>query len=557
MTVGGASADASATALRRRILSIVVLAFALRIPTLFWATPLQGGAGPLAGGRVHGYHYDERKIFSTTALFPDLYRHPAWVCPTYGTSVQCVLGAALLPVRAGFAVCGAGEYWTLAAWIASRFFSVLLGTATVYLAFLLARRFHGNSAGLWAALLLALNPGHILHSSLATLDVALGFLVTASTLLALRASDSGRRSAWAAAGVVCGMTAGCKFNGALIFLVPGVLLALSVRRAVVNGQRLRRGMARAIASLAICCSAGGVVFAATDPHVVFGVRRILRVLRKENVDWVERLGGGLWPAVANTAVITVAFLGVAWVLLAAWGLLARRREAADMKIAALVFLAAFFLFWRGFLLPRYLVAVVPFFAWLGGAGLVALLTHPMRMARGLGVLLLVASVAEASVRDAALTIGRFMDPRPAAAVFIGRNLPAGATLGIAHASERYKWSLHSWAYPWVDVARFRMTPFLQYPEYVVVSGFDWAPIVATLERKVCGPGYTLPESEKRNWYRYSPPSPRVLAFFDELRDARRSRYRLLAHFTVPALPVPEGRPPDIWLYQLKPSAGAH
>ncbi len=82
--------------------------------------------------------------------------------------------------------------------------SLLLGTATVPVIYMLGKRVAGNTAGLIAAGIMALSPFAIFYSTEARGYAAMVFLVTLSTLALLHALEGGRRAWWVVYGVaVC------------------------------------------------------------------------------------------------------------------------------------------------------------------------------------------------------------------------------------------------------------------------------------------------------------------------------------------------------------------
>ena len=82
--------------------------------------------------------------------------------------------------------------------------SLILGTATVPLIYLLGKRVAGNTAGLIAAGIMALSPFAIFYSTEARAYATMVFLVALSTLALLHALEGGRRAWWVVYGVaVC------------------------------------------------------------------------------------------------------------------------------------------------------------------------------------------------------------------------------------------------------------------------------------------------------------------------------------------------------------------
>ena len=97
--------------------------------------------------------------------------------------------------------------------------TALLGTATVYLLYLAGMRWGTRYAAL-AAGLLAVMPLHVRESHFVLTDVPVTFFVTLAFVLALRASEVERSSAFALAGAAAGVAAATKYPGAIAILLP-------------------------------------------------------------------------------------------------------------------------------------------------------------------------------------------------------------------------------------------------------------------------------------------------------------------------------------------------
>lgn len=99
------------------------------------------------------------------------------------------------------------------------------GAATVYVLFRIGRRIAGETTGLIAALLLAVAVLHVRDSHFAMTDVLMTLFVTTSLALVLRGLDTeprGRALRWfAVAGVVGGLAASTKYNGAAVIAAMG------------------------------------------------------------------------------------------------------------------------------------------------------------------------------------------------------------------------------------------------------------------------------------------------------------------------------------------------
>lgn len=133
------------------------------------------------------------------------------------------------------------------------------GALTVPVVFEVARRVRGWSAGLVAAVILALLPLHVLYSQRARVD-SLCALLTALAALALhRVAEHGRRRDFVVAGAVIGLATGANYPAALL---GGAYLAT----AIVT--RKNRDPSEVVRSFALGVLAAVAAFALTNPYVV-------------------------------------------------------------------------------------------------------------------------------------------------------------------------------------------------------------------------------------------------------------------------------------------------
>ncbi|MFZ4508699.1 MAG: ArnT family glycosyltransferase [Fimbriimonas sp.] len=123
---------------------------------------------------------------------------------------------------------------------AGRCISALAGAGTVLAVFLMTRRHFGDFGAVAASILLAVSPGHVVHSRFQTVDILATFFLTVSAAFALRLIPSLEKEdehaapkdllKWAAlAGVFAGLSAGTKYTGILALFVLGVVLLLRRR----------------------------------------------------------------------------------------------------------------------------------------------------------------------------------------------------------------------------------------------------------------------------------------------------------------------------------------
>jgi 4-amino-4-deoxy-L-arabinose transferase-like glycosyltransferase len=107
------------------------------------------------------------------------------------------------------------------AFLAGRVVSATAGTLSIAMTYAIGRRLFSRSAGLSAAVLLAVFPLHVTCSRYLKEDALLTCVVLSCVLTTLIAVQSNRRWLLLAAGLLAGVTAGTKYSGILMAIVPG------------------------------------------------------------------------------------------------------------------------------------------------------------------------------------------------------------------------------------------------------------------------------------------------------------------------------------------------
>lgn len=132
-----------------------------------------------------------------------------------------------------------GWHWTISHptfYLWNRWIFAGLGTASVWLAYLLGRRLWGRWAGLAAATVLAGTGFHVEQSAKVGVDIAATFFVLGAAYLSVLFVEKGRLSTLLAALAACGFAASCKYNAALAWCMPVLALVLRYRR-IEPGRR--------------------------------------------------------------------------------------------------------------------------------------------------------------------------------------------------------------------------------------------------------------------------------------------------------------------------------
>lgn len=269
-------------------------------------------------------------------------------------------------------------YWALFAWlrlvglgadeVLVRLPSVILGAASVPLAFLLGRRLHSTAAGLGAAALLAVQAFHGLMSQEARSYALLVDLTLLSYLLLDRALESGRRRDWLLHGLVSALAFYCHSYTLLVLLAQGVFVLSRRSWPALRGLLLSGALTALLLAQAVpffLRNAGGGKLAWIPP-----------LDRDDLQKFVVDFGGGIpWTLALYAALVA---LGLALPGPSArrpgyraWLLLTWLIVPIGLALAISIFKPVF--------MPRYLLGTLPALCLLAGIGL-ARLPRPLALA---------------------------------------------------------------------------------------------------------------------------------------------------------------------------------
>lgn len=236
-----------------------VLAFLLRLLGIGWGLP----------NELHhqSYHPDEYLLLVYAVGSLDL-PHGVWNPGFYNYGSLWLYVMHLVSVfLTGWGLAPEGSVAVIQ--LGCRVVSAGMGAATVSLCYLIGARVWRPAAGITAALLLLVAPGHVVHSRFHTVDVPATFFVACAMLLAVKVlqEEEFRRAArfalWGCA--IAGLAAAVKYNMVLVLLCP--LLALMLR----SMPRQRKAM-YAVLGLISCV----VAFLVTTPGAILASEQFLR-----------------------------------------------------------------------------------------------------------------------------------------------------------------------------------------------------------------------------------------------------------------------------------------
>lgn len=235
-----------------------------------------------------------------------------------------------------------------------RLTAAAMGVATVYLVYELGRLLYGRSAGLLAALLMALMPYHVAVTRQVLLDGPMTFFATLALVLLTRFAKSGRPAWLYAAGAAMGLTFLAKETSIVLLGAIYAFLALTPQLRV----RLR--------DLAVSMSLMAVVISPFPLTLMFAGRTgtgesylTWQLFRRPNHDWL------FYPTTVPGAI------GPLVLLAAGLGLWLLRRESSWRETLLLCWVAVpvtFFQLWpvKGF---QYLLPIAPAIAVLAARGI--------------------------------------------------------------------------------------------------------------------------------------------------------------------------------------------
>lgn len=344
---------------------IATVAAMLRLLGITWGLP----------GPTHLFSYQPDEFFSLQAALnlalngdpnPHFFNYPSLYL--YLSAAACMFGHGKLamgdPAQQLPEILRA---FTLDARLAT----VGLALITVGAVYAAATRLAGQAAGLVAAALVAVAPGHVLYSHFAAVDVPLACFMALAVWAAIALMDDDRWKIVILAAVACGASAATKYNGALSLLAP--FLAL-------GGCAWRSPRPRAWRSLvlraAMLVFLGAVTFAVLSPYVFLDWNAASRDIAFE----ISHMRKGEYPAKAaypsgagfHLLALTYSFGGIGPLvgvgLLMTLGIISLRTRSLPVVVLAVA--------WFGMIsatevrYARYDLPLVPLVAILAAAGAV-------------------------------------------------------------------------------------------------------------------------------------------------------------------------------------------
>jgi hypothetical protein len=301
---------------------------------LAWAAVILGAALRLYGlsfGLPSNFHPDEvpkvnaiMRMVDSRSFNPQYFLHPSLLLyATYG--MNTLLHA--LGMEGAFRD---------TAFFAGRLVSALAGIFSIALTYQIGKRLFSRETGGLAACLLAVFPLHVTCSRYLKEDALLTFVVLSCVLTTVIAVRSNRRWALLIAGLLAGCTAGTKYSGILMVVVPASAPWLASR----SWKPDTRWIPWALVAVMIA----PLGFLMTTPYAVLNSAKFLTDFRAESRHmqtghtvsisawsqlWMYHYWRSMWPGMSGFAAV-LSVLGL--------GFLVRRARIEDLLLVGVVLL---------------------------------------------------------------------------------------------------------------------------------------------------------------------------------------------------------------------------
>ena len=414
---------------RAALLLVLTLAFGLRLRGIAWGMPyalhadepkyISRAVAMLATGDLNP-HYFENPPLLTYALLAEL-----------AVFVPSAQHMGLLPTTENLRsqlFLSPEPFYLLA-----RLNGVLIGTATVFLTYLVARRLLGETTALLSALVLAVAFLHVRNSHYAVNDVPATFLLMVMAYFASRVFADGRPRDYLLGGILLGLAVATKYNmgiGAVVLIAAHLL-------------RFNRWQpARRLSSHLPLVLAGGaslLAFVLGNPFCVLDLGGFVKGFIAQ-YRWTKDIFT-TYDTTMGLVILRVLWIGFGpfALALAAVGtpLMGSRHLRQTLLLASFpAVYVVFFVLGSSVFYDRFAIPLLPFLAIFAGRSLVEFLDLVKRRSssatRNLAVVSLLAVLTVPSlvldVRYDALL--RTEDTRMLLGRWVDANIPPGSTIGI-------------------------------------------------------------------------------------------------------------------------------
>jgi dolichyl-phosphate-mannose-protein mannosyltransferase len=342
-----------------------------------------------------------------------------------------------------------------ASYVAGRMLVASLGAATVFLTYVLGRRYLSPAAGLIGAVLLAVSPVHIGSSHFVTNDVPMAFFAVLACVLLWNVYHRGRGSDYIGAGVIIGLGVSTKYLPVVLLVSLALAHAFRLKNETGSWRNIDRGW--------LWVAAGGLcallAFALTSPYVLLDWRSAIHDYQVQGslsgAAGCTNCSLNFVPYLTQTLGWSVGWFAYLLALVGLASLAWTRGEARRRGILLASFPVMLFFLVGSERQPwaRWLVPIAPFACLAAGAVLWAAIrraasARPFSRYLPTGVpawalMAITAALTVVAAAQPALASARFDrsllmdDPRAQAAAWFESRVPDGTTVAVQPMLDRY------------------------------------------------------------------------------------------------------------------------
>ncbi|MCK5850868.1 MAG: glycosyltransferase family 39 protein, partial [Kiritimatiellae bacterium] len=349
----------------------------------------------------------------------------------------------------------------------TRILSAVLGSLTIIITYLTARRMLSRNISLIAAFFMSICYLHVRNSHFGTTDVPMTFFTISAVFFILKSLDTNNIKDYIRAGILTGLAASTKYGG--VFLIAPLLAAVGMNIKKITPKTIldRRVL--------FCMIAAGAAFLLTTPFALFDFKTFIahfisetRHLSEGQLIWDEPLilERGWWYHARYTLPYGIGF---PMFLTAIIGIYISIRKDPKRSTVFYAFPMVFYIFaGKGYtVFVRYMIPVLPFLC-IASAAFAAHVTDKISTSarRAWVTVLLIAIIAAQPIHDA-VSFNKLIakqDNRLTTHDWIKENIPPGSTIyqtGKPFGHALLPSTLH----------RFRMGKKNSLPDYILVHRY--------------------------------------------------------------------------------------
>ena len=521
------------------LLVILFIGFVIRVLPILWGVPVNP--------YVMSYHPDEPKVYTDIMNFPRAYLTFAQF-KGYGTFIQNSLGMLFLPLKL-LKLIASQNIYEIAVIVLSRFINVIIGTSAIAFTYFLAVSIFEKKTALIASAFLTVSFYHVINSSIITLDVAMSLLIVINFQICFFAIKKDDLKSYILLGISSGLLLGTKVTGILFMLIPVVLIFLNTGNSSNKVLPDRRTIVKRIQKILVYFVVASFIFLLFNSYVYLYPARYLNFLLDQKKYLIDRSFIPIWQMPLTWIKTTDISTGFPVAMLLIVGLARMRKRNLYMQLVLFFFLFEYYTFWRWSIQPRYIISIAPLICIFAANAVVYFYEKKNVIIKIATAGVFLFTVIYSSYLSISGILLRFNDTRTEASRYIDKNIKKGSTIGVSYTSEEFTGRYHAWRYPRINYKKYKSEDFINEPDVIILSSYDFYKISRLLNSHKLNDKYELDNKYYREWYRYSPPGPRLLRRFDELLNHRDSKYKLIKTFKKEINVPVEFPPPEIRIYK--------